>query len=77
MSDTHSNLISTEDLQTATDYIDSIVGRIRNAHEHGVPIGVEELTAMMLMAVVATGADEHYVIAQQSLMLAICMQRLS
>ena len=77
MSDDHSSLISTADLQTATDYIDTIVGMIRDAHTHGVQITVEELTAAILLAIVASDVDEHFALAQHALMLAICMQRLS
>jgi hypothetical protein len=77
MSDDHSSLVSTADLQTANDYIDKIVGQVRDAHEHGVQITVEELTAAILMAIAAGDVDPCYALAQQALMLAICMQRLS
>ena len=72
----HSNLVSTEDLQTANDYIDRLVEMIRDAHTHGVQITVEELTTAILLAIVASDADEHRALAQHALMLAICMQRL-
>ena len=77
MGDDHSSLISTEDLQTAAEYVDNIVGMIRDAHAHGAEVNVEELTTMMLMAIAASDRDEHATIAIQSLMLAVCMRRLA
>jgi hypothetical protein len=77
MSDAHSNHISTSDLEAAANYVDGLIDRIRGARTAGVDLGVEELTLMILFSAAMSGTEEHAVIAQLSLMLTMCLQRLA
>jgi hypothetical protein len=70
-------VVSTDELQRATDWVDGTIERIRDVHAQGIPLDVEMISMLMLANIAEAHTDDKLVVCQQALMLSICLQRLA
>ena len=70
-------IVTTEELQSATDWVDGMIERLRDVHAQGIPLDVEMISMLMLSSIAEARTDDKLVICQQALMLSICLQRLA